>query len=91
MGISTDYLMYTSSGSNTEAVQSKVAEIVADTNTIYAYQLNIYLQVDELYIKTSVGGESWNNPSFETAGSCGMGIDDKLNALRAWAKSGGDR
>ncbi|GMH52349.1 hypothetical protein TrLO_g4395 [Triparma laevis f. longispina] len=91
MGISTDYLMYTSSGSNTEAVQSKVAEIVADTNTIYAYQLNIYLQVDELYIKTSVGGESWNNPSVETAGSCGMGIDDKLNALRAWAKSGGDR
>ncbi|GMH72250.1 hypothetical protein TrST_g2227 [Triparma strigata] len=91
MGVATDYLFYTSLGSSSSAVQSKVAEIVADTNTIYVYQMNIFLQVDELYIKTTAGGENWNTAASETAGNCNMGIDPKLDELRFWSKSGGAR
>jgi hypothetical protein len=91
MGIATDSLFYTKSGGTENKVKEKVATIIADSNTIYAYQLNIYLTVDNLYIKTSSGGEAWNNAASDTAGTCAQSINDKLDNMRLWAKSGGGR
>jgi hypothetical protein len=91
MGIATDRLFYTMHGSSEAKAQETIASVVADSNSIYVFQLNIFLQVAQFYMKTASGGEAWNNAASDTGGTCSQTIESKLDAMRAWSTPGGGR
>jgi len=45
MGIALDRLFFDLSGGTTSSATAVANSIVADSNTIYVYQLNVYLEV----------------------------------------------
>lgn len=63
-------------------LQNWLQGVVADTNLVYATQLNIRIEVVQLYIAT--GAESWDNPTCSKSIFDQLGTDNSSPGLTRW-------
>ena len=81
VGFGADKGFYDTYGGTPAKVQEKIQAIVADTNTVYQYQFNIFISIAEWYIMSTSSGPAWN----DAGGSSCMTINSKLDKTRTWS------
>lgn len=83
MGVALDVGFFRARAGGTLAgAQQAISSTFSDMNLVYVTQMNVQLQLAESIIKTSTGGDSWNED--KNAGGC-KDINSKLEEFSSWS------
>jgi len=83
--LAVDVGTYAALGSTTSAVSTAMSAMYALVNTVYYPQLDLYVTIDTLLVRTTTGTEAWNHLAKTTSGTtCPSSVSTLLDQFTAW-------